>query len=141
MKIAIAFALATVLLAGCTSSGNPTAALDVSTNDGSPPGLVGSDESAAQGPATDESGSKVMAAGTSPISPDIQVAFCQDQVGFVYEAEAHQVMANERVVAADGSTTIDVTIDKGGGDVKTYTCRLDADNRFVDVTATGAGLL
>lgn len=83
----------------------------------------------------------MMAAGTSPIKPEIQTAFCQDQVAFVYSAEPQFVTAQGRVVAPDGSTTIDVTINDAAGGAKTYICRLDAENRFVDVTAASGGLL
>jgi hypothetical protein len=61
--------------------------------------------------------------------------FCQDQVANMYDADPQNVVTNERVVATDGSTTIDVTVDKGNGDVKTFKCRLDASNRFIDVMA------
>jgi hypothetical protein len=77
----------------------------------------------------------VTAAGTSPISPSKQPMFCQDQVANMYDADPQNVVTNERVVATDGSTTIDVTVDKGNGDVKTFKCRLDASNRFIDVMA------
>lgn len=84
----------------------------------------------------------MMASGTSPISPDKQVAFCQDQTAFMFKAEPQYVTTGERMVAADGSTTIDVTIDKGSEGVKTYKCRLDTSNRFLDVIAmTSDGLM
>jgi hypothetical protein len=54
----------------------------------------------------------------------------------MYDAKPQFATTRERVVAADGSTTIDVTIDKGNGGGNTYKCRLDAGNRFVDVTAS-----
>jgi hypothetical protein len=79
---------------------------------------------------------KVMAAGTSPISPSLQPVFCQDQVASMYDAELQSVVTHERVVAADGSTTIDVIVDKGSEGIKTFKCRLDANNRFIDVVAT-----
>ena len=77
-----------------------------------------------------------MAAGTSPINPDKQAAFCQDQVAFMFKTEPQYVTTRERMVAADGSTTIDVTVDKGNEGVNAYKCRLDAGNRFVDVIAS-----
>ncbi len=55
--------------------------------------------------------------------------------------ERQYATTRERVVAADGSTTIDVTVDKGNEGVKTFKCRLDASNRFIDVVATSDGLL
>jgi hypothetical protein len=79
------------------------------------------------------------AAGTSPISPDRQEAFCRDQVAFMYGAEPQYVATRERVVAADGSTTIDATVDKGSDGAKTFKCRLDASNRFIDVVAATSG--
>lgn len=96
---------------------------------------------AGEGPAGEEDAPKVMAAGTSPIPPELQAAFCKDQVAFMYDAEPQDAVAQERVVAADGSATVDVVIDKGSGGRKTYVCSLGADNRFVGVTAAGAGLL
>jgi hypothetical protein len=78
---------------------------------------------------------RVTAPGTSPISSGKQLAFCQDQVAFMYSVKPQFVTARERVVAADGSTTIDVIIDKGNESAKTYKCRLDASRRFVGVTA------
>jgi hypothetical protein len=83
---------------------------------------------------------RVTALGTSPISPGKQAAFCQDQVAFTYSAAPQYVTTGERVVAADGSTTIDVTIDKGTGGAKTFKCRLDASDRFVDVTTSDGAL-
>ena len=60
----------------------------------------------------------------------------------MYGAEPQYVTTRERVVAADGSTTIDVTVDKGSEGVKTFKCRLDASNRFIDViAATSDGAL
>jgi hypothetical protein len=50
--------------------------------------------------------------------------------------EPQYVTTGERLVAADGSTTIDVTIDKGNGGVKIFKCRLDAASRFIDAVAT-----
>ncbi len=41
----------------------------------------------------------------------------------------------QRVVAADGSTSVDVTVDKGTEGLKSFKCRLDASGRFVDVIA------
>lgn len=78
--------------------------------------------------------------GTTPISPSKQLAFCQDEVAFTYKAEPQHVSTRERVVAADGSTTIDVTIDNGIAGVRTYKCRLDAGNRFIDVVASDAAI-
>ena len=79
---------------------------------------------------------RVTAPGTSSISPSIQSRFCQDQVAFVYDAQSQNVRAGAPVVAADGGTTIDVTVDRGNGSVNTFKCRLDATNRFIDVVAT-----
>jgi hypothetical protein len=49
--------------------------------------------------------------------------------------EPQYLATRERVVAADGSTTIEIIVDKGNEHVKTFKCRLDASNRFVDVIA------
>ncbi|MEW9836620.1 hypothetical protein [Mesorhizobium marinum] len=132
MKIAIGVAFATIILAACTSSGNPTAALDVSKDKPLPPGA------AAQ--AAEEDPPKVMATGTSPIKPNLQVAFCIDQVAFLHEATPQLARAGERQIAADGSITIDVAIDKGAEGTRAYACQLDQENRFVGVTTLGGGL-
>jgi len=126
MNTAPALSFAAVVIAGCTATGEHTT------------------PSAAGTSATGKSTHPIVtAAGNSAISPDKQVAFCQDQVAYSYRAEPQYVAARGRVIAADGSTTIEVTIDneKEGG-VKTFKCRLDATNRFVDVVAaTSAGEL
>jgi hypothetical protein len=126
MKTATVLTFAAVVLAGCTASGDTTT-----------PGLTAAESSAMGDTATP----RVTAVGTNPISPGKQAAFCQDQVAYTYRAEPQDVTTRERVVAADGSTTIDVTVDKGNEGVKTFKCRLDASNRFVDVTATSEGAL
>jgi len=59
----------------------------------------------------------------------------------MYSTEPQYVTARERVVAADGSTTIDVTVDKGNAGVTTFKCRLDASSRFIDVVSTSEGVL
>lgn len=136
MKIATGVAFATAILAGCAASGD-SATLDVSQ----PPAPAANVGATPPGAAGEEDAPKVMAAGTSPIRPELQAAFCKDQVAFMYDAEPQDAVAQERVVAADGSATVDVVIDKGSGGRKTYVCSLGADNRFVGVTAAGAGLL
>ena len=78
---------------------------------------------------------RVTAAGTSPISASRQPAFCQDQVAFMYDAQPQNVTTRERVGATDGGATIDVTVDKGNEGVKTFKCRFDDSNRFIDVVA------
>ena len=128
MKTATAF-VATVLLAGCTALGDPTEGLDVSA-------AGTASHMAADGAATAVEGTpKATAAGTSLIPPDLQPAFCQDQVAFMTSTEHQLVVPLERIVAADGSTTIDVTVDKGIEGVKTFKCRLDASGRFIEAMA------
>ena len=126
MNTATALTLAAVVLAGCTAAGESTTPLTA----------------AGAGPTTDTPSPIVTAAGTSPISPDKQAAFCQDQVAFMHGAEPQYVTTRERVVAADGSTTIDAIVDTGKEGAKTFKCRLDASNRFIDViAATSDGAL
>jgi PBP1b-binding outer membrane lipoprotein LpoB len=115
VKNAIALAFAALALAGCSATSDTTATTATTASFDAP---------------------KVTAAGTSPISPSKQLVFCQYQVANMYDAEPQNVVTHERVVAADGSTTIDVTVDKGNEGVKTFKCRLDASNRFIDVMAT-----
>ena len=134
MKTATALVFAAVVLTGCTASGDTTGTLGVSvagaaSQEPVPPG----DLAAIDGPVEQEP--QGMGAGSSPISPDIQPAFCQDQVAFMQGTERQNATTHERVVAPDGSTTIDVTVDKGSEGLKTFKCRLDASSRFVDVVA------
>src|SRR5262245_41677692 len=119
MKTAAVLALTAVVLAGCAATGAPA---------GPVPAAGGS-------PTSDSTTPIVTAVGTSPIGPDMQAAFCRDQVAYMYSTELQRVTARERMVAADGSTTIDVIVDKGSEGVRTFKCRLDASNRFVDVIA------
>ena len=121
MKTSIALMLAALTAAGCSTTKDTTTA---STPD----------------PSASFDAPRVTAAGTSPINPSMQTEFCQDQVADMYGAKRQNATTGERVVAADGGTTIDVTVDKGNGSVKTFKCRLDADNRFIDVVASDATL-
>ena len=123
MKTATALTFAAVLFAGCTASGNTTTPRATAT---------GISPISPDTPLTP----RVTATGTSPISPDKQAAFCQDQVAFMNSTEPQYVTTRERVVAADGSTTIDVIVDKGNKVVETFKCRFDASGRFIDVMAT-----
>ena len=131
MKTAIGFAFAAALLAACTTSDSPETALGV-TAEGTqrPAAAVGSQTADA---AADKAIPRMTAAGTSPIKPEIQPAFCQDQVAFMQGVEPQFATAGQPVVAADGSTTIQVTVTKGQG-IQTFECRLDAGNRFAGVT-------
>jgi len=79
---------------------------------------------------------RVTAPGTSPISPSMQLAFCQDHVADMHGAKRQNATTGKRVVAADGGTSINVIVDKGSEGVRTFKCRLDASNRFIDVVAT-----
>ena len=54
----------------------------------------------------------------------------------MYRTDSQHVTPRERVVAADGSTTIAVTVNRANEGVNIVKCRLDASNRFIDVTAT-----
>ncbi|HWK64095.1 MAG TPA: hypothetical protein VNS34_04100 [Rhizobiaceae bacterium] len=135
MKTATALACAALFLAGCTSSGDATKRLAVS----SPWAASQSEAGAAQGSETSDSapdqGRRELTVGTTPISPNKQAAFCQDEVGFRFNAEPQHVSTRQRVVAADGSTTIAVAIDDGNRRARIYDCRLDASNRFIDVVS------
>jgi len=136
MKIAAAVTFATLLLVGCTASGDPTEGLDVSAAGPAshrPKTTVDGGTTANQ--TADEGIPKTTAAGTSPIPLDLQPEFCQDQVAFMTSTERQHVVPLERVVVADGSTTIDVTVDKGIEGVKTFKCRLDASHRFIEAMA------
>ena len=114
MKTATALALAALVLAGCTGSGATTKRPEIAVpGPASQVPVAGADGATTMGSPVDQGTPQVMAAGTSPINPDKQAAFCQDQVAFMFKTEPQYVTTRERMVAADGSTTIDVTVDKG----------------------------
>jgi len=137
MKTATALTFAAVVLAGCTTSGDSTERLGVSVaGAASQEPVMAAEGSSTMDGTADMGAPKVTAAGTSPISPDKQPAFCQDQVAFMQGTERQYATTRDRVVTADGSTTIDVAVDKGSEGVKTFKCRLDASRRFVEVVAT-----
>ena len=112
MKNAITLTLAAVALTACSTTGDKTAPTAA---------------------APSFNATHVTAVGTSPISPGRQPAFCQDQVAYTYDAERQNVSTRERVVEVDGGATIDVVVNKGG-EFKTFKCRFDDGNRFIEVT-------
>ena len=59
----------------------------------------------------------------------------------MYGAKRQNATTGKRVVAANGGTTIDVVVDKGNEGVRSFKCRLDASNRFIDVVATNDAAL
>ena len=126
MKDAIALTFAALTLAGCSTTSDKTAT--------APP----LEAPRVTAPTASFDAPHVTAAGTTPISPGRQPAFCQDQAAYMYGAEPQNVTTRERVGAADGGATIDVTVDKGNEGVKTFKCRFDDGNRFIDVTATSS---
>src|SRR5262245_7817287 len=120
MKNAITLTIATVALAACSTTSDKIATT-VST-----PSF---------------NAAHVTAVGTSPISPGRQPAFCQDQVAYTYDAERQNVATRERVVEADGGATIDVIVNKAN-ETKTFKCRFDSGNRFIEVAmATSDAML
>ena len=135
MKTASALTFAAVVLAGCTASGDTTKRFSVAATTVSQKPVVAAEGSSTIDGTVDMGTPRVTAAGPSPISPDKQPAFCQDQVAYTFSTEPQYVATRERVVAVDNSTTIDVTVDKGNQVVETFKCRLDASGRFIDVMA------
>jgi hypothetical protein len=129
MKTATCLAFVAVVLAACTTSDSPGTSLVEGTTSQRPAAAVGSET-------VDEGIPRATAAGTSPIRPEIQAAFCQDQVAFMQSVEPQFATAHEPVVAEDGSTTIEVTIAEGTEGIRTFQCRLDPSNRFAGVTTT-----
>ena len=127
MKDAIALTFAALTLAGCSTTSDTTATTP-------PP-----EAPRVTAPTASFDAPHVTAVGTTPISPSRQPAFCKDQAAYMYGAEPQNVTTRERVVAADGGATIDVTVDKGNEGVKTFKCRFDDGNRFVEVAATSDG--
>ena len=123
MKNAIALTFAAVALVACSTTSDTTAT------------IPSSDAPRVTAPTASFDAPHVTAVGTSPISPSRQLAFCKDQVGYMYGAEPQNVTTRERVGAADGGATIDVTVNKGNEGVKTFKCRFDDSNRFIDVVA------
>ena len=113
MKSALAVAVAALTLAGCSTT-SKTASFDAP---------------------------RVTSPGTTPIRPGLQHAFCQDQVADMFGAKRQNATTGNRVVAADGGTTIEVAVDKGNEGVRSFKCRLDGNNRFVDVVATSEAAL
>lgn len=132
MKTATGLAFAAVLLAACSTSDDPGTSLGAIAQDATqrPAAAVASD------PANEGMPRHATARGTSPIKPQLQAAFCQDQVAFMQGVEPQFATAHDPVVAADGSTTIEVTIAKDNEGITTFQCRLDASNRFAGVTTT-----
>ena len=127
MKDAIALTFAALTLAGCSTTSDKTAT------------APSSNAPRVTAPTASFDAPHVTAVGTTPISPGRQPAFCKDQAAYMYGAEPQNVTTRERVVAADGGATIAVTVDKGNEGVKTFKCRFDDGNRFVEVTATSDG--
>ena len=124
MKNVFAVALAMLTLAGCNITSDTTGTIATAGT------------TTAATPTASFDAPRVTAPGTSPISPSKQLAFCQDQVADMYGAKRENAVTGERVVAADGGTTINVTVNKAEEGVKTFSCRLDATNHFIDVVAT-----
>ena len=60
-------------------------------------------------------------------------AFCQGKVAEILETQPQYVKTGSPIVGADGSITIDGTINKGDEGIKTFRCRYDASGRFIDV--------
>lgn len=135
MKTATGLAFAAVMVVTACTTSDPESSLGVAAGDATsqgPAAAVGEDPADDGIPAIPHA----TALGTSPISPKLQTAFCQDQVAFMQGAEPRFATAHDPVVAADGSTTIEVTVAKENEDIKTFQCRLDASNRFAGVTTT-----
>lgn len=128
MNNAIAVALAMISLAACNTTNDQTGAT-ATTETGAARGTI------AAVPTASFDAPRVTSPGTSPISPGIQLAFCQDQVADMFGAKRENAVTGERILASDGGTTIDVTVIKADEGVRTFKCRLDANNRFIEVVA------
>jgi hypothetical protein len=128
MNNAIAVALAMISLAACSTTNGETGEA-ATTETGAARGTI------AAAPTASFDAPRVTSPGTSPISPGIQLAFCQDQVADMVGAKRENAVTGERIVASDGATTIDVTVTKVDEGVRTFKCRLDANNRFIEVVA------
>src|SRR5262249_26778387 len=132
MKAATGLAFVAVLLAACTTSGNSGTSLGVIAEDAQRPAAAVGSEPADDGK---PGAPRATAPRTSPIKPELQAAFCQDQVAFMQGVKPQFATVHDPVVAEDGSTTIEVMVSKDGG-TRAFQCRLDANNRFAGVTST-----
>lgn len=75
-------------------------------------------------------------AGTgSPITPGNMPAYCRGEVSSMFGTRPTYVKTGSLVKAADGSSSISGTVDKGAEGIKRFKCRFDRSGRFIDVMA------
>lgn len=70
-----------------------------------------------------------------PVPPDSMVAYCVGEVAGQYGTRPMYVSPGELLWAADGSASIDGTVDQGTDGIKQFRCRYDPKNVFIDVMA------
>ena len=70
-----------------------------------------------------------------PITGDWS-AFCKDKVAGILGTQPQYVKIGSPIFGANGSMTIDGTVNKEDEGIKTFRCRYDGSGRFVDVMTT-----
>ena len=71
----------------------------------------------------------------SPITPGNLPAYCRGEVSSMYGTKPTYVKTGALAKAADGSSSISGTVDKGTEGIKSFKCRFDPNGRFIDVMA------
>lgn len=71
----------------------------------------------------------------SPITPGNMPAYCRGEVSGMYGTRPTYVKTGTVAKAADGSSSISGTVDKGNEGIKRFKCRFDRSGRFIDVMA------
>ncbi|ATU91050.1 hypothetical protein [Phyllobacterium zundukense] len=64
---------------------------------------------------------------------DSQAAYCRGEVAGMYGTRPQYVKTMPLVVGADGSVTIDGTVNRGSQGIKKFQCRYSARGALVDV--------
>jgi hypothetical protein len=72
-------------------------------------------------------------AGTGDPITGNRSAFCQEKVAGILGTQPQYVKTGSPIIGADGSITIDATVNKGDEGIKSFRCRYDASGRFIDV--------
>lgn len=71
----------------------------------------------------------------APVTAGNMPAFCRGEVAGQYGTKPAYVKTDAPMKQADGSTSIDGTVDKGSEGIKKFRCRFDTNGAFVDVMA------
>jgi len=79
--------------------------------------------------------SKAATGKGDPISAGNMPAYCRGEVSGMFGTRPTYVKTDKSVRAADGSSAISGTVDKGSEGIKRFKCRFDANGRFIEVMA------